>query len=67
MLYYVGPDRATVDSRWNAMPRLEDLDDPAIIHWASFPKPWDEPLTYASDRWRARAARLVGMREDLTP
>ena len=35
-----------------------DTDAPALIHWASFPKPWDPPLTYAQERWRAVASRL---------
>jgi len=58
MLAYVGPNRAVIEPRWNAMPTLEDVDDPALIHWASFPKPWEERLTYEQDRWRAYAARL---------
>ncbi|HEX8026078.1 MAG TPA: TylF/MycF/NovP-related O-methyltransferase, partial [Candidatus Limnocylindrales bacterium] len=58
MLSYVGPDRAVIEPRWNAMPRLLDIDDPAIIHWASFAKPWDPPLTFAKDRWQEHAARL---------
>jgi lipopolysaccharide biosynthesis glycosyltransferase len=58
MLAYVGPDRAVLDPRWNAMPVLEDVPDPSLIHWASFAKPWDPPLTYAKDRWREYAVRL---------
>ena len=58
MLAYVGPDRAILDPRWNAMPVLEDVPDPSLIHWASFPKPWDPPLTYAQERWRMHADRL---------
>jgi lipopolysaccharide biosynthesis glycosyltransferase len=58
MLAYVGPDRVALDPRWNAMPVLEDVADPRLIHWASFAKPWDRPLTFAQDRWREYAARL---------
>ena len=58
MLAYVGPDRAVLDPRWNAMPVLRDVPDPSLIHWASFPKPWDPPISHAQDRWREHAARL---------
>jgi len=59
LLAYAGPDRAVLDPRWNAMPRLLDVEDPRLIHWASFPKPWDPPITTAQDRWREHAARLL--------
>jgi lipopolysaccharide biosynthesis glycosyltransferase len=58
MLVMVGPDRARLDSGWNAMPVLEDVDDPRLVHWASFNKPWDELLTPQKVRWREYAARL---------
>jgi lipopolysaccharide biosynthesis glycosyltransferase len=59
MLAYVGPGRAVLDARWNALPVLEDPVDPWLIHWASFPKPWDAPLTYERERWQAVASRLT--------
>ncbi len=58
MLAYVGPDRAVLEPRWNAMPTLEDVPDPSLIHWASFGKPWDPELTFEQDRWREYAAHL---------
>ncbi|HEX2755022.1 MAG TPA: glycosyltransferase, partial [Candidatus Limnocylindrales bacterium] len=58
MLAYVGPDRAVIEPRWNAMPVLEDVRDPSLIHWASFGKPWEPELTYGQDRWLEYAARL---------
>lgn len=58
MLAYVGPDRRVLEPRWNALPVLEDVDDPAVIHWASLGKPWEEQLTYAAGRWQEYAARL---------
>jgi lipopolysaccharide biosynthesis glycosyltransferase len=58
MLAYLGPERAVLDARWNAMPIFEDVEDPAVIHWASLGKPWDPQLTYAQDRWREYADRL---------
>ena len=48
--------------RWNAMPALEDVPDPSLIHWASFGKPWDAPLTFAQDVWWGYAEPLRGPR-----
>lgn len=58
MLAYAGPDRLRLDPAWNAMPVLADAPQPKLIHWASFAKPWDEPLTYARHLWQEHAARL---------
>jgi lipopolysaccharide biosynthesis glycosyltransferase len=58
MLAYAGCDRYVLDPRWNALPVLEDVDAPAIIHWASIAKPWHSRLTYAQDGWHHYAARL---------
>jgi lipopolysaccharide biosynthesis glycosyltransferase len=58
MLAYAGPDRAVLEPRWNAMPVLEDVADPSIIHWASFGKPWDPELSYGRDLWQGYAATL---------
>jgi len=58
MLAYAGPDREVLEPRWNAMPVLEDVRDPSLIHWASFAKPWDAELTLGRDRWQAYAAAL---------
>jgi lipopolysaccharide biosynthesis glycosyltransferase len=58
LLAYVGPDRAVIEPRWNALPVLEDVPDPSLIHWASFGKPWEPALTYEQDRWRAYAAQV---------
>jgi lipopolysaccharide biosynthesis glycosyltransferase len=58
MLAYAGPDRAVLEPRWNAMPVLEDVDEPSLIHWASFGKPWDPELTYGRDLWQGYAATL---------
>ena len=57
MLAYAGSDRVVLDRRWNALPALEDVHDPAVIHWASIGKPWDEALTFARERWQEYAAR----------
>lgn len=58
MLAYAGPERAVLEPRWNTMPVLEDVDEPSLIHWASFGKPWDPELTYGRDLWQAYAATL---------
>ncbi len=58
MLAYAGPDRARLDPRWNALPVLEDVKDPWLIHWATFNKPWEDRLSFEQERWRAYAASL---------
>ena len=58
MLAYAGPERAVLDPRWNALPVLEDVHDPSLIHWASLGKPWEPALTFGQERWRSYAARL---------
>jgi len=59
MLAYAGPDRVSLDPRWNALPVHEDVDDPWIIHWASLAKPWATPRTYAQATWWQYADRLA--------
>jgi lipopolysaccharide biosynthesis glycosyltransferase len=58
MLAYVGPDRAVLDSRWNALPVLEDVVEPALIHWAAMGKPWHEELAFGQALWHEYADRL---------
>jgi len=58
MLAYAGPDRRVLDRRWNALPVIEDVRDPSVIHWASFGKPWDARLTFEQERWGQYATRL---------
>ena len=58
MLAYVGPGRTVLDPGWNAMPALEDVPDPSLIHWAGFGKPWDAPLSFAQDVWWSFADTL---------
>ena len=59
LLAYAGPHRCRLQPRWNALPVIEDVDDPAIIHWASVGKPWDRVLTPHQDLWRSYAARVA--------
>ncbi len=58
MLACVGPDRHVLDPRWNALPVTEDINDPSLIHWASFGKPWEARLTWRQELWRGYADRL---------
>ena len=58
MLSYTGPARSVLDRRWNALPVLEDVREPQLIHWASLGKPWEPHLTFAQDRWLHHADQL---------
>jgi lipopolysaccharide biosynthesis glycosyltransferase len=58
MLAYVGPDRRVIDPSWNALPHLEEVDQPSLIHWTSLGKPWASELTFGQDLWRQYAANL---------
>lgn len=55
---YVGPQRAELDPRWNALPVQEEVTEPGIIHFAGVGKPWAEELAPYGERWRAYRARL---------
>jgi lipopolysaccharide biosynthesis glycosyltransferase len=57
MLAYAGADRYVLEPRWNALPALEDVVDPAIIHWAKQDKPWGPGLTYRRELWQEYAER----------
>ena len=59
MLLYLGPDRVHLPARWNALPVHEDVEDPAVIHWASLTKPWEDELTHEQELWRSYAARVT--------
>lgn len=59
MLAYAGSDRVQLPARWNSLPVLEDVDDPAIIHWAALPKPWEPELTFRESEWWAVADRVA--------
>ena len=59
MLAYAGKDRVALDRSWNALPAIEDVDEPRLIHWASMEKPWGPDLAHAQDRWRQYAESLA--------
>jgi lipopolysaccharide biosynthesis glycosyltransferase len=58
MLAYVGPHRRVIDPSWNALPHLEEVREPSVIHWTSLSKPWGSELTFAQDLWQEYAVRL---------
>jgi hypothetical protein len=58
MLAYVGPERAVLEERWNALPVLEEVHDPALVHWASLGKPWEPHLTFGKELWTRHADAL---------
>ena len=49
---------ATPGRRWNALPYLEPVTDPKIVHWAAGGKPWWAQLAPYQDSWRDYDARL---------
>lgn len=58
MLAYANADRVALPPRWNALPVMEEIADPALIHWASISKPWADQLTFGQETWRRYAAQL---------
>jgi lipopolysaccharide biosynthesis glycosyltransferase len=60
MLSYANADRVTLPPRWNALPVMEEIADPALIHWASIAKPWADQLTFGQEAWRGYAVQLQG-------
>jgi lipopolysaccharide biosynthesis glycosyltransferase len=59
MLAYAGADRLALDPRWNALPVLEEVSEPKLIHWAMLSKPWEAPLTFQKETWQTYADRLA--------
>jgi lipopolysaccharide biosynthesis glycosyltransferase len=50
---YVGADRLVLDREWNWCPRLDDVDNPKIVHWAGRFKPWKPTWVRAREIWDA--------------
>jgi lipopolysaccharide biosynthesis glycosyltransferase len=63
LLYYVGPNRAELEPRWNAWPVMEPLDRPSIVHFVGSGKPWGRLSVPAQDLWRTWAARTAAAGE----
>lgn len=63
LLAYCGHDRLELPSHWNALPLLEDITEPGIVHYAGAGKPWGGPLVPGREiwsRWAARSRERVG-------
>jgi lipopolysaccharide biosynthesis glycosyltransferase len=48
---YAGADRLVLDPAWNWCPRLQDLDNPKVVHWAGKFKPWKPIWVPARELW----------------
>jgi lipopolysaccharide biosynthesis glycosyltransferase len=48
---YAGADRLVLDPAWNWCPRLQNLDDPKVVHWAGKFKPWKPIWVPARELW----------------
>lgn len=56
---YAGADRRVLDSSWNWCPRLEDVANPKIVHWAGPMKPWKPAWVRAEEIWQAAEAEAA--------
>jgi hypothetical protein len=60
---YAGADYLPLDRRWHALPALERVEDPALVHYAGLGRPWDDELVPEGHRWQ-RHADVVAAREE---
>ncbi|WP_372728216.1 glycosyltransferase family 8 protein [Nocardioides sp.] len=60
---YAGADRVELEPRWNALPLIEHLADPGVIHYAGVGKPWDVELVPQGEHWQ-RYERQVAQRAE---
>ena len=58
LVAYVGPDRADLDRKWNALPILEEVTAPGIVHFAGRLKPWSDELTPYGEHWKRYAEQV---------
>jgi lipopolysaccharide biosynthesis glycosyltransferase len=58
---YAGADRLVLDPAWNWCPRLQDLANPKVVHWAGKFKPWKPIWVPARELWD-EAERLAATR-----
>ena len=56
---YAGADRKPLDSSWNALPRVELLSEPKIVHWAGYQKPWDKEYLQGKNYWVEAERKLA--------
>jgi hypothetical protein len=59
MHYLLGPERATVPERWDAVPTRTPRREPGLVHWADRVKPWQQALTPERELWRGYAAAFT--------
>jgi lipopolysaccharide biosynthesis glycosyltransferase len=55
---YAGAGRAPLDGKWNALPVIEEIVEPGIVHYAGAGKPWEADLVPYGGLWRDYAARF---------
>jgi lipopolysaccharide biosynthesis glycosyltransferase len=56
---YAGSDRTELDNSWNMLPRVELLENPKIVHWAGYQKPWNDEYVQGQDYWIAAERKLA--------
>lgn len=52
---YAGANRAELDADWNRLPRVEDIDNAKVVHWAGFHKPWKLGFVAGKHEWESLA------------
>lgn len=58
LLAYAGADRVELESRWNAWPIMEVLDDPATVHYVGSTKPWLPARAPGQEHWEEYTRRF---------
>jgi lipopolysaccharide biosynthesis glycosyltransferase len=58
LIGYVGPDRAELADKWNALPVLQEITEPGIVHYAGGLKPWSDELTPYRSHWQTYAEQV---------
>ncbi|WP_161962305.1 glycosyltransferase family 8 protein [Nocardioides speluncae] len=59
LIMYVGPNRVELDEKWNALPVLQEIVEPGIVHYAGGLKPWSDELTPYREHWQKYAAQVA--------
>jgi lipopolysaccharide biosynthesis glycosyltransferase len=55
---YAGSTHVALPPEWNHRPSHERIDEPKLIHWAGWVKPWSEPMAPLAELWRRYEAAL---------
>ena len=64
---YAGGRRAPLPHEWNYRPSHELIDEPKLIHWAGWVKPWAEPMAPLSHLWRQYESAFDARVAELAP